>query len=202
VDYWLHTGHLYIDGLKMSKSLKNFISIRDYLNSNWSTSPANDLRLFFLQHKYHSALHLSKDSLKETAILRNRIEKLFKICHLIRNSNSNNREGTDSATHRPKKLDHHGKALYEAYQRCKIGVNENLRNDFDTPSALNNMMELVSLSNIHALQVLNNNSLSIDPLPAIEIYIKDMLTIFGFDVDSMMDQVLYLFTILYAVLIT
>ena len=28
VNYFLHTGHLNIDGLKMSKSLKNFITIR------------------------------------------------------------------------------------------------------------------------------------------------------------------------------
>ena len=27
-NYWVHTGHLDIEGLKMSKSLKNFIKIR------------------------------------------------------------------------------------------------------------------------------------------------------------------------------
>lgn len=31
-NYFLHVGHLHIAGLKMSKSLKNFISIRDYLS--------------------------------------------------------------------------------------------------------------------------------------------------------------------------
>lgn len=29
-----HLGHLYIAGAKMSKSLKNFLSIRDYLSAN------------------------------------------------------------------------------------------------------------------------------------------------------------------------
>jgi cysteinyl-tRNA synthetase len=28
VNYFLHTGHLHIEGLKMSKSLKNFITIK------------------------------------------------------------------------------------------------------------------------------------------------------------------------------
>ena len=32
INHWVHTGHLHIDGLKMSKSLKNFISIRDFLD--------------------------------------------------------------------------------------------------------------------------------------------------------------------------
>ena len=34
VNYFLHTGHLSIEGLKMSKSLKNFVTIR------WSNAPA------------------------------------------------------------------------------------------------------------------------------------------------------------------
>ena len=28
-NYWLHTGHLNIKGLKMSKSLKNFLTIKE-----------------------------------------------------------------------------------------------------------------------------------------------------------------------------
>ena len=27
IPHWVHTGHLHIDGLKMSKSLKNFVSV-------------------------------------------------------------------------------------------------------------------------------------------------------------------------------
>lgn len=32
VRYFLHSGHLSIDGLKMSKSLKNFITIKEVRN--------------------------------------------------------------------------------------------------------------------------------------------------------------------------
>lgn len=39
IGHWVHTGHLHIDGLKMSKSLKNFITIREFLAKNESTSP-------------------------------------------------------------------------------------------------------------------------------------------------------------------
>jgi len=35
VNYFLHSGHLEIEGLKMSKSLKNFITIR------WGTHTVN-----------------------------------------------------------------------------------------------------------------------------------------------------------------
>jgi cysteinyl-tRNA synthetase len=42
-NYWLHSGHLAIDGLKMSKSLKNFITIREALKE----FSARQLRLLF-----------------------------------------------------------------------------------------------------------------------------------------------------------
>ncbi|KAI5859899.1 tRNA synthetases class I (C) catalytic domain-containing protein [Durotheca rogersii] len=46
VNYWLHTGHLGIKGLKMSKSLKNFITIRDALKQpEWNS---RSLRICFL----------------------------------------------------------------------------------------------------------------------------------------------------------
>ncbi|KFM24979.1 Cysteine-tRNA ligase, cytoplasmic [Auxenochlorella protothecoides] len=44
VNYFLHSGHLGIDGLKMSKSLKNFITIRAALES----ISARQLRLMFV----------------------------------------------------------------------------------------------------------------------------------------------------------
>ena len=48
VKVWLHTGHLYIKGLKMSKSLKNFITVRECLERHH----ADDFRVFCLQRRY------------------------------------------------------------------------------------------------------------------------------------------------------
>lgn len=44
VNYFLHAGHLHIKGLKMSKSLKNFLTIRDVLRED----SARVIRLLFL----------------------------------------------------------------------------------------------------------------------------------------------------------
>jgi len=44
VNYFLHAGHLNIKGLKMSKSLKNFITIREVLKRH----SARQIRLLFL----------------------------------------------------------------------------------------------------------------------------------------------------------
>ena len=56
VNYFLHTGHLHIDGCKMSKSLKNFISINDALKQH----SAAQLRVAFLLHQWKDTLDYSR----------------------------------------------------------------------------------------------------------------------------------------------
>jgi len=54
VNYWLHCGHLSLKGdIKMSKSLKNTISIQDYLE-NYS---ANHLRMLCLLSHYRNGTY-------------------------------------------------------------------------------------------------------------------------------------------------
>jgi len=55
VRYFLHSGHLTIAGCKMSKSLKNFITIQEVL----SRHTARQLRLFFLLHSWKDTLDYS-----------------------------------------------------------------------------------------------------------------------------------------------
>lgn len=56
VRHWIHTGHLNIMGLKMSKSLKNFVTVREYLDGHSAgrEAAAEDFRMFCLMHKYSS----------------------------------------------------------------------------------------------------------------------------------------------------
>lgn len=49
INYWIHTGHLYSKGdVKMSKSLKNTVSIESFLKNN----TANEFRLLCLMTHY------------------------------------------------------------------------------------------------------------------------------------------------------
>jgi len=56
VRYWIHTGFLTIQGEKMSKSLGNFVSIRDFLKTHSPTL----LRFLFLRHHYRSPVDYDK----------------------------------------------------------------------------------------------------------------------------------------------
>ncbi|EME32533.1 Cysteine--tRNA ligase [Galdieria sulphuraria] len=59
--YWLHIGHLSIAGRKMSKSLKNFITIQEML-CNMS---AAEFRMFCLLHHYQSPVEYGKEQIEE-----------------------------------------------------------------------------------------------------------------------------------------
>jgi len=90
IPHWIHTGHLYVKGRKMSKSLKNFITIREMLgisstegddtsttavtnqtNNVWS-SPADDFRLWCLglSGSYRGPATYSKDRMDEARVIR------------------------------------------------------------------------------------------------------------------------------------
>jgi len=76
IPHWVHTGHLHIEGSKMSKSLKNFITIREMLslpqNSSESifSSPSDDFRLWCigLSGSYRSLTHYSSTRMQEAKV--------------------------------------------------------------------------------------------------------------------------------------
>lgn len=55
VKYWMHTGFLMVGGQKMSKSLKNFITIREFLKEK----PARLLRYLMLKVHYRSSFNFT-----------------------------------------------------------------------------------------------------------------------------------------------
>ena len=59
VRYWLHTGYLTVEGEKMSKSLGNFVTIRDALK-RWSKDV---LRYYILLSHYRSPLQATDEGI-------------------------------------------------------------------------------------------------------------------------------------------
>lgn len=60
VRYWIHTGFLTVHGEKMSKSLGNFITIRDALQK-WGAMP---LRFLFASSHYRSPIDFTENSIQ------------------------------------------------------------------------------------------------------------------------------------------
>jgi cysteinyl-tRNA synthetase len=72
VKYWVHTGFLTINGQKMSKSLGNFITIRDILK-NYSKEA---LRFLMLSNHYRAPIDYSEESMKAAEAA---VQRLFEI---------------------------------------------------------------------------------------------------------------------------
>lgn len=69
VRYWMHTGFLNIEKEKMSKSLGNFMTIRDMLK----TYKKDTIRYFFASTNYRKPIDFSKETLEAS---RNSVERL------------------------------------------------------------------------------------------------------------------------------
>jgi len=61
-NYWIHNGFLTVNGEKMSKSLKNFITVRDLLDQGISGSV---IRLLFLTTHYRKPLDFNDKALED-----------------------------------------------------------------------------------------------------------------------------------------
>ena len=117
---WLHTGILKVNGEKMSKSLGNFITIRDFLKNN----PPGALRYIFLTSHYRSPLDYS-DKTKEMA--KSSLNRLVDFRERLK---------TVTATAAPFPASEFTLAFWHE-----------LADDFNTPKALASLFELITEAN-------------------------------------------------------
>lgn len=165
--HFVHFGHLYIQGLKMSKSLKNFISIKDFLESH----NADHFRLFCLQFKYRSNLHFSQDRVRDAVVLSDRIKSFFRSVQAYGS-------GSSSETDRAKKCEPVDLELLNALFATKAGVDAALVDDFNTPLVLNLVLELISRTNQYLLERPDGPS---EVLLSVAKYVLEVLDLFGLE---------------------
>lgn len=59
--YWMHNGHLMVEGEKMSKSLGNFVTVHELLES-W---PGEAIRLAMMGTHYHQPINWTEENLRQ-----------------------------------------------------------------------------------------------------------------------------------------
>jgi cysteinyl-tRNA synthetase len=72
VRYWLHNAHLLVEGQKMSKSLGNFLTLRDLLDKGFT---GRELRYALIQVNYRSPLNFTFDGLNQARQSLRRIDE-------------------------------------------------------------------------------------------------------------------------------
>lgn len=169
VKYFLHTGHLTISGCKMSKSLKNFVTIQQALQRQTATQ----LRLAFLLHSWKDTLDYS-DNTMDMAI---QYEKFLNEFFLNVKDLTRHLMNVEQPTKQFDIWTVVEGELQTKFNTTKQAVHEALCDNIDSRSALDAIRDLVSNANVYIRDY--SNRLNALLLRRIAEYITDMLHIFG-----------------------
>ncbi|XP_053917084.1 probable cysteine--tRNA ligase, mitochondrial isoform X1 [Cuculus canorus] len=130
-NYFLHSGHLHVKGSqeKMSKSLKNYITIKDFLKK----SSSDQFRMFCLRSRY-SSVEFSDESMDDAKNL------LQAVSSFTRDANAYIK---GQLICDPVRED----ILWERLANTKVTVKAAFRDDFDTSRAVAAIMDLIHHGN-------------------------------------------------------
>ena len=162
VDYFVHVGHLHIVGRKMSKSLKNFITISDLLEKY----SANQFRLFCLSHKYNSNIEYSEERMEEAKHLEDKFTHFF---HKVKHYSD------FSVQIESTKWSEKEKKLNKSFLQAQVEIREHLQNDFDTPEALRVLLGLVSEVNSYLSHFFSTEKSELSPNPFLLSAVADFI---------------------------
>ncbi|KAA8492183.1 Cysteine--tRNA ligase, cytoplasmic [Porphyridium purpureum] len=176
VRIWLHSGHLHIEGLKMSKSLKNFITI-DACLERYS---AAQLRIFFLQHKYDAPMNYSEDIMTEAVINHRKLVDFLGTMKSILRATKKRESGAHSGGPvrlHPSPVD---LEMLNELKRTKQSVRNALYDNFKTPDALAAILDLVNKTNTYVGRAEQEKMAVNHPIvEAVLDYVVFMMNVFG-----------------------
>lgn len=163
--YWLHGGMLNINAEKMSKSLGNFVVLKDVL----ARHPADVFRLLALQTHYRSPLDFSGDRLDESHAA---LERLQNVVHNLGEAIAAG--PTPSATE--ERLD---VPLRAAVEQARAKFVSAMDDDFNTAGALAAVFELAKTTNGLVERRWGFHADEIEALGAARHTIVELLGVFG-----------------------
>ncbi|WP_198923173.1 cysteine--tRNA ligase [Methanosphaera sp. WGK6] len=158
VQHWMHTGFLNVRGEKMSKSLGNFITIKELLKL---FSP-EVYRFFVLSTHYRSPIDFSEEILKQAENSLKRIQNTGK--HVLDKYCEDNLPEEDNT------------CVVDELNNFRTNFFDAMNNDFNTPIALSSLFDFTHLLN----KSLNNNEISKNTLSLIIDTLKEIESILGF----------------------
>lgn len=178
VRYWMHTGFLNVKGEKMSKSLGNFITIKELLTNY----PPEVFRFFVLSTHYRSPIDFSQEILEQSQNSLNRIYKFYKtIDEMLHVENSTQEPSPDeSSPHNSIHETRENQEITRLLEKTKFKFLEAMDNDFNTPSALSLIFDFIRATN----QNMRHGEISQRSLLNIKFFFNEISDILGFNFAS------------------
>ena len=124
--YWMHVGFLTIEGQKMSKSLGNFVIIKDFLRRY----PANYLRYFVIKSLWRSPIDYSESAMIE---VKSTVEKIEEFLRKLKNPINKNKQTT--------------KLIKNIILKAESNFYKQLDDDFNTPKAFAVLFDFIKTIN-------------------------------------------------------
>ena len=162
VNYFLHMGHLSIAGSKMSKSLKNFTTIKTALErGDWT---ARSLRIVFLLGNWRDGIEITDDLVKAGQSWEDRVDNFF----------INSAEAVKT-----KESDDGKPILTDALITANRRIREALLDSFNTPEAMATISTLITEYNSP-----NKAALTLQDHVDSGVFVTRMVNIFGLNGDG------------------
>ncbi|PIA17511.1 hypothetical protein COEREDRAFT_80512 [Coemansia reversa NRRL 1564] len=174
VNYFLHAGHLNVKGLKMSKSLKNYVTIKEALHKY----TARQIRTLFLLSQWNAPMYFDSKSMEEAIAVERSLSNFFSnVTALLRDSRLH-QQGSDAQRRiLAPELD-----LLKALENSKELVHRALLDSFDTSTAIRAIQDIVARTNAY----LQRGRSCIDPqtVEVVALYVSRIMRAFGLVAES------------------
>ncbi|WFD02732.1 cysteine--tRNA ligase [Malassezia obtusa] len=171
INYFLHTGHLHIEGLKMSKSLKNFISIDEALQR----FTARQLRLAFLMQQWNAKMDFRESAMAEVRSAEATFNNFFSGVAALQREHRARGPAFSDGQH------HYGtpeKQLAAHLVDCQVQFRAAMCDNFDTPRGMDLLLQLVSRANVYERGT-SRAELNVSVLVNVAEYVGSMLRMLG-----------------------
>ncbi|KAL4430549.1 hypothetical protein ABPG77_005789 [Micractinium sp. CCAP 211/92] len=169
VNYFLHAGHLGIEGLKMSKSLKNFITIRQALES----FTPRQMRLMFVLQPWERKMNYGEQAKEEMRSKEALLKNFFCNVEVVLR--------TQKVAATSQRWEEEEKKLQQELDATQRRVHEALCDNINTQVAMLALCDLVKAANVY----LSKRQDAAGPAPqafllrAAAAYITRILSVFG-----------------------
>lgn len=178
VNYFLHMGHLSISGSKMSKSLKNFQTIKDALASGYS---ARNMRIVFLMGRWNDGVEISPDMRTQADGWESTVNNFFTtVKSLLAEVGTPTSSAGKSLENLS--LSDSKNSLHSSLAKADSELAAALNDSFDTPRAMRTIYDLIKEANIYINT--HKASADIEALAAVARWVTKIVGIFGLDANA------------------
>lgn len=130
-NFWIHNGHINVDGIKMSKSIGNFVLAKDFIQEH----KANVIKIAMFKTHYRLPLNITEDLFNEAKVIDDKLQIVLKQA-IVKMQLENIKYNEITKDNR---------------------INEIMDEDFNTPNLITYLQELIKELN-NAIR--NNNDIA------------------------------------------